>query len=203
MRPGPVLWTAPNIVTLSRLALAPVLLALAWAGAANTFLALLCLSLATDIVDGKLARHLGQTSVLGARLDSWADFATYAAILPCAQWLRPDLVRDQAHCFWSLAASLLVPKLYGFLKFGKLTGYHTRGSVLSSYVVGVAVVLAFADLAVWPLRLAALFVVIPTLEDMAITTVLPRQVAMVPSLRRALELRRELTTSCREASWPV
>jgi hypothetical protein len=112
--------------------------------------------------------------------------------MACARWLRPDLVRDEAPWLWLLAVSLVAPKAYGFLKFGKLTGYHTRGSVLSSYVVGIAIVLAFADVAVWPLRLAALFVVLPTLEDMAITTVLPRQVTMVPSLRRALELRVQL-----------
>ena len=176
MTPRPALWTAPNLVTLSRLIFVPLLLALAYVGAANAFLTLLCISLVTDIVDGKLARRLGQASEFGARLDSWADLA-----------------RDEAPYFWLLAASLVVPKVYGFLKFGKLTGYHTRGSVLSAYVVGIAIVTAFADLAAWPLRLAALFVVLPTLEDMAITTVLPRQVTMVPSLRRALELRRELT----------
>jgi phosphatidylglycerophosphate synthase len=193
MTPRPALWTAPNLVTLSRLIFVPVLLALAYVGAANAFLALLCISLVTDILDGKLARRLGQASEFGARLDSWADFATYGAVVVCAQWLRPDLIRDEAPYFWLLAASLVVPKVYGFLKFGKLTGYHTRGSVLSAYVVGIAIVTALADLAAWPLRLAALFVVLPTLEDMAITTVLPRQVTMVPSLRRALELRRELT----------
>jgi phosphatidylglycerophosphate synthase len=193
--PRPALWTAPNLVTLSRLIFVPLLLALAYVGAASAFLALLCISLATDIVDGKLARRLGQASEFGARLDSWADFVTYGAVLVCAQWLRPDLIRDEAPYLFLLAASLVVPKVYGFLKFGKLTGYHTRGSVVSAYVVGIAIVTAFADLAVWPLRLAALFVVLPTLEDMAITTVLPRQVTMVPSLRRALELRRELTAT--------
>ena len=195
MTPRPALWTAPNLVTLSRLIFVPLLLALAYVGAANTFLALLCISLVTDIVDGKLARRLGQASEFGARLDSWADFVTYGAVLVCAQWLRPDLIRDEAPYLFLLAASLVVPKVYGFLKFGKLTGYHTRGSVLSAYVVGIGIVTAFAGLAVWPLRLSVLFVVLPTLEDMVITTVLPRQVTMVPSLRRALELRRELNAT--------
>src|SRR5262249_17525816 len=59
-------WTAPNLVTLSRLALVPVLLVLARAGASRAFLALFCASLITDIVDGKLARWLGQASEKGA-----------------------------------------------------------------------------------------------------------------------------------------
>jgi hypothetical protein len=41
----------------SFLFLAPVLLTLAWAGAARVFVALLCVSLLTDMVDGKLARR--------------------------------------------------------------------------------------------------------------------------------------------------
>ena len=188
-------WTAPNLVTLSRLCVAPVLLALARAGASRAFLALFCVALLTDVVDGKLARWLGQTSVKGARLDSWADFALYTTVPLGAYWLRPDLLRDEALSFWLIVGSMIVPKLYGFLKFRKLTGYHTRGAVLGAYLVGIATVLMFADVSIWPFRIAAFLVVIPKLEEMAITTVLPRQVTMVKSLRRALDLRRELLGS--------
>jgi CDP-diacylglycerol--glycerol-3-phosphate 3-phosphatidyltransferase len=87
---------------------------------------------------------------------------------------------------------MIVPKLYGFAKFGRLTSYHTRGAVLAAYLVGGATVLMFAHLAIWPFRIAAILVIVPKLEEMAITTVLPRQVTMVPSLRRAIALRREL-----------
>ena len=50
----------PNALSALRLALAPVLLALAWAGAPRTFVGCLALSLATDVVDGKIARRTGQ-----------------------------------------------------------------------------------------------------------------------------------------------
>ena len=88
----PALWTPPNLITLSRLFLAPVLLVLAYAGESTAFLALFCASLVTDIVDGKLARWLGQASEFGARLDSWADFATYTTVPVCAYWLKPEIV---------------------------------------------------------------------------------------------------------------
>jgi len=50
----------------------------------------------------------------------------------------------------------------------------------------------FAGVSMWPFRFAALFALLPKLEDMAITPVLPRHVTMVRSLSRALELRREI-----------
>jgi len=190
--PRPWWWTVPNLVTLSRLFLAPVLLVLAYAGESRIFLALFCVSLLTDVADGELARRLGQASEKGARLDSWADFATYTTVPLCAYWLKPALLRDEALSFWLIAGSMVVPKLYGFAKFRKLTGYHTRGAVISAYIVGTATVLMFADVSIWPFRIAALLVLPPKLEEMAITTVLPRQVTMVRSLRRALELRREI-----------
>ncbi len=186
------LWTIPNCVTLSRLFAAPVLLLLAWFGFERAFLILFTLSLLTDIADGKLARWLGQAGEFGSRLDSWADFATYTTVPLCAYWLKPEVVHDEALSFWLIAGSMVVPKLYGFIKFRKLTGYHTRGAVLAAYVVGFGTVLMFAGVSMWPFRFAAIFVLLPKMEEMAITTVLPRQVTMVRSLKRALELRREI-----------
>jgi cardiolipin synthase (CMP-forming) len=184
-------WTAANMVTLSRLVLAPVLLLLAYAGMPRAFAVLLAVSLATDIVDGKLARWLGQASRWGARLDSWADFATYASVPLCAYWLRPDLLGSEAMTFWAIVAAFAVPIVYGFIKYGTLTSYHTRGAVIAAYAVGGATIILFAGGPTWPLRIAAAVLVAAELEEIAITTVLPRPVTMVRSLPVALRIRRE------------
>jgi CDP-diacylglycerol--glycerol-3-phosphate 3-phosphatidyltransferase len=184
-------WTAANAVTLSRLALAPVLLLLAYLGLPRAFVAALAVSLATDIADGKLARRLGQASRRGARLDSWADLATYASVPLCAYWLRPDLVHTEALTFWTIVAAFAVPIAYGFAKFGRLTSYHTRGAVIAAYALGGAALVLFAGGPVWPLRVAAAVLVAAELEEIAITAVLPRPVAMVRSLAVALRLRGE------------
>ena len=55
------------------MACTPVLLVLAWNGAAGAFLALCALGLVSDVLDGVLARRLGQESDFGARLDQWAE----------------------------------------------------------------------------------------------------------------------------------
>ena len=64
-------WTLPNALSALRIVLAPVLLALAWTRHEHWFLAVLLISLVSDILDGKLARWLNQCSEWGARLDSW------------------------------------------------------------------------------------------------------------------------------------
>lgn len=66
-------YTIPNILSISRLALVPVLVALAYFGEAQAFLAVLAVSLLSDAFDGYIARKLNQTTELGARLDSWGD----------------------------------------------------------------------------------------------------------------------------------
>jgi CDP-diacylglycerol--glycerol-3-phosphate 3-phosphatidyltransferase len=184
-------WTPANMVTLSRLLLAPVLLLLAYLGLPHVFAAILTISLVTDIVDGKLARWLGQASRWGARLDSWADFATYASVPLCAYWLRPELLHSEALTFWAIVLAFAVPVIYGFIKYGTLTSYHTRGAVIAAYCVGGATILLFTLGSTWPLRIAAAVLVVAELEEIAITTVLPRPVTMVRSLSVALQIRRE------------
>ncbi len=184
-------WTAANVATLSRLLLAPVLLVLARRGHGRAFRAVLVVSLAIDIVDGKLAGRPGQASRWGARLDSWADLATYAAVPLGAYWLRPDLVRDEAATFWVLVGAAAVPGARGFINYGALTSSHTRAAVIAAYLVGGAAIVVFAGGPTWPLRIAAAVLVAAALEAIAITAVLPRPVTMVRSLGAALRLRRE------------
>jgi CDP-diacylglycerol--glycerol-3-phosphate 3-phosphatidyltransferase len=182
-------WTVPNVLSLSRLLAAPVGLWLAYIGASTAYVWLLAASLITDLLDGKIARWLNQSSDWGARLDSWADFATYMTVPICAAWLRPDVMQSDALTFWAIVGAYTVPVLYGALKFGKLTSYHTRGAVISAYALGIAAVILFAGGPVWPLRLAALVLVCAELEEMAITTVLSTPRSNVKHLGIALRMR--------------
>jgi CDP-diacylglycerol--glycerol-3-phosphate 3-phosphatidyltransferase len=79
-----MLMSAPNILTLIRLALIPLLVVLyfvpgRWAAGLTT--AVFVLAALTDLLDGYLARKLQQTSALGAFLDPVADKLVVAAAL--------------------------------------------------------------------------------------------------------------------------
>ncbi|HHJ14208.1 MAG TPA: CDP-diacylglycerol--glycerol-3-phosphate 3-phosphatidyltransferase [Gammaproteobacteria bacterium] len=79
-----MLWTVPNLLTLFRIVLIPVLvlvyyLPFAWNHVAAT--ALFGLAAVTDWFDGYLARRLGQSSPFGAFLDPVADKLIVAVVL--------------------------------------------------------------------------------------------------------------------------
>jgi len=74
------LLTVPNLLTCFRFACAPVLLILAWQGHPVAFLSLLAAGFLSDALDGAIARLTGQTTQLGAMLDSSADVTTYVVV---------------------------------------------------------------------------------------------------------------------------
>ncbi|MEY6431571.1 CDP-diacylglycerol--glycerol-3-phosphate 3-phosphatidyltransferase [Thioalkalicoccus limnaeus] len=70
------MWNTPNILTLARIGLIPVLVVVfywpaEWAAIASALV--FAVAALTDLLDGYLARKLGQTSALGAFLDPVAD----------------------------------------------------------------------------------------------------------------------------------
>jgi len=77
------------------------------------------------------------------------------------------------------------------LRFRRLTSYHTWGGKLSSAAVAVAVIVFFANGPGWPLRIAMPVVVLASVEEIAISIVLPAWRTNVPSLWHALQIKRE------------
>lgn len=184
--------TLPNLLTASRIGFAPVMLALAWLGHERAFLVCLVISLVTDILDGKIARWLGQTSELGTKLDSWADLVTYLTLPIDTYWLRPDVVASEWPAFVVVACAYVLPITIGFIKYRKLTSYHTRGAVISAYCIGGSVIVMFAHGPTWPLRVAVGVVALAEIEEIAITLLLPVWRSNVKDLQSALAIRRSL-----------
>ena len=184
-----------DLLSALRLGLAPVLLALAWTGCGETFVACLAVSLATDVADGQIARRLGRASLRGAVLDSRADLATYTSLPLAAWWLRPEFVR--AECGWLAVAvaTYALPVAIGYLKFGRLTSYHTRLARLSAYAGGISALVVFAGGPALPFRMATALFMVAELEEIAITAVLPGWRPNVLSLRHALDAARDWTVA--------
>ncbi|MEN8160061.1 MAG: CDP-alcohol phosphatidyltransferase family protein [Myxococcota bacterium] len=182
------LLTIPNALSALRLVLAPVLLWLAWTGRATPFLVTLAVSLLSDLVDGWLARRFDQATALGTLLDSWGDFFTYMTVPICAWWLWPDLIRQEAVYAAALVAAYVFPITLGYLKYGRLTAYHTYGAKLSSVVIGTSGLVLFLGGPPEPFRVAVVILVLAELEEIAITTILPEWHANVPSIFHARRL---------------
>lgn len=179
----------PNLLTGLRLAMAPVLLVLAWTGQGHPFLVLLALAFLTDVMDGLAARMLHQTSAFGARLDSWADVTIYAVVAIGGWWLWPDIVRREAPFVTAVVASYTVPTLVGLAKFRALTSYHTWSVKVAAALIGLSVLLLFAGGPAWPFRMATPVSVLAAVEEIAITLALPELRSDVRSIFHVLRAR--------------
>ena len=181
-RTGSNLYSIPNILSLLRLALVPVLVGLASAQRGDIFLVVLAVSLLSDVLDGYLARKLGLVSELGAKLDSWGDILTYAAMILGLHLIWPDIFDKQAEFLFAAMMSFILPTLLAFRKFGAYPSYHTWGAKLAAVLMAPAYyVLILADADSF-LRVVILFHLLVAAEEMAITFILNRPRSNVGSV---------------------
>ena len=181
-RTGSNLYSIPNILSLLRLALVPVLVGLALAQRGDIFLVVLAVSLLSDVLDGYLARKLGLVSELGAKLDSWGDILTYAAMILGLHLIWPDIFDKQAEFLFAAMMSFILPTLLAFRKFGAYPSYHTWGAKLAAVLMAPAYyVLILADADSF-FRVVILFHLLVAAEEMAITFILNRPRSNVGSV---------------------
>lgn len=179
----------PNFLSSLRLGFVPVLLMLAYAGHAQTFLICLIIALLTDTFDGLIARRLNATSAIGAKLDSLADLAICLAMPPCAWWLRPGVLKEEAG--WIIVALLfyVAAQAAGFVKFHHLPSYHTWTAKIVATLAAIEFVVIFAGGPAWTLRILALLVALGCFETIIITIVLREWRTNIPSLWHAVKMR--------------
>jgi len=178
----PTLYSIPNILSLSRLALVPVLIALAYFAKAQAFLAVLAISLLSDVFDGYLARKLNQTSELGAKLDSWGDMLTYGCMILGLYWIWPQIFVQQAWFLVAATLSFMLPVVHALNKFGEYPSYHTLGAKTAAVLMAPAfylLTLMGADLF---FNAVIVFHIIVAFEEVAITSVLTQPRSNVRSI---------------------
>lgn len=177
--------TVPNILCFIRLGGSVVLLPIALAGRNDVFLWLFLFLAMTDWFDGKLAYLLNQRTVIGARLDSWADAALYAALLFGIAIMYTELIAQELIWFLPPIIAYVISTTAGFIKYGRWPSYHTRAAKTCWFLVGVGAIALFADWSLWPLRIALSAATLTNLEAIAITLVSPYWRADVTSIYHA------------------
>ena len=142
-----------------------------------------------DVIQGAVgeAKELGE---FGAKLDSWADMSIYLALFfgNCLLW--PDFIN--AHLDLLLGGFGVYTAAFGFgyLKYGRLTSYHTLGGKLSAVLMACSMILWFFGGPDWPFRLALVIALASGIEQIGVTAVLPYWRPNVLSLCHALLFRR-------------
>lgn len=142
--------TIPNILTLLRIALVPLMVVMLLCGSFMAALVLFAVAGVTDALDGFIARHFNQMSRLGSFLDPLADkvlivamYGVLAGIGMLPVWLAVLVIgRDLV---------ILSGALFWFLRIGELEMEPTLSSKINMIVQVVFVCIVIATAAGFPL----------------------------------------------------
>lgn len=120
----------PNILTTTRLILAPLLLFLQ--PMSGWFWLLYSYCFVSDLVDGLLARRLNLTSEVGALLDSFADVSFFLAVFLS---FLPQLLAVHTLWVWLLVNAMIrfVSYLIGYVKYRSFSSLHTWSTKQSDF----------------------------------------------------------------------
>jgi CDP-diacylglycerol--glycerol-3-phosphate 3-phosphatidyltransferase len=179
------LFTIPNLICWFRLIGSFVLVGIAWLELQEMFLWFFLFLAMTDWVDGKLAILLNQRSVFGARLDSWADAALYAALLVGTLLLRGETLAAELAWIIPAIVSYLISSAAGFWKYHRWPSYHTRAAKTGWFLIILGTIGLFTDWSLWPLRVAFAVATLTNLEALLITIISSRWRTDVTSIYHA------------------
>lgn len=152
------LLTIPNLLSLFRLALIPVYVAIYQRATSPDayFLAaaILAVSCLTDLIDGKIARHFNMISTVGKILDPLADKATQFTLIVCLA-MKHYIIRYMVGLFFVKELFQLIAGLLSIRK-----GKMLRGALISGKV---CTTILFVSLII--------MVLMPNLSDSIITAI--------------------------------
>jgi CDP-diacylglycerol--glycerol-3-phosphate 3-phosphatidyltransferase len=176
------IYSIPNLLSLLRLALVPVLVVAAWLNEDQLFLLLLGICLLSDMLDGYFARKLQQVTEFGARLDSWADMATYAMMILGLNLIWPTIFNQQFLYLVAATLSYVLPVVVALVRFSSFPSYHTWGAKLAAVLIAPAFYLLVLYDEQTFFRLVIIFHVLVAMEEIAITMMLKKPKTNVASI---------------------
>lgn len=173
-----------NAITFYRLLSAPVLVILIVTGNFEIFKWMLAASFMTDAIDGYLARLLKVASVFGARLDSIADDLTILAAIIGMIVFKYDFLVKESIVVFCLLFVFVLQMLFAFVRYGRITSFHTYGAKLAAILQGIFILLLFflKEPVYILFYLAAGVTGLELVEEIIIVVVLPKWQANVKGL---------------------
>jgi CDP-diacylglycerol--glycerol-3-phosphate 3-phosphatidyltransferase len=179
-----VLRHLPNAISIARLVSTPVLVWLAWTSRETAFTWLLIAALASDAVDGMLARAFGWTSSIGSLLDSVADAALMLTSAYGVWVFHPYVFTEHGVIIWTLIVLWALEHLVALFRYRRLSSFHTAlvryGVLVFSVFLVVLFLFGFIG---WLFYLSVMFSLAAVLEQLAMIALLPQ---WTPDLRGGL-----------------
>lgn len=132
-----------NSITLYRMIAVPFLVLLIVYQRLDWFKWLLALSFLTDIVDGYLARKYQVTSVMGSKIDSIADDLTIVVAIAGVFIYKPEFLKHEMTIIIIVFAVFIMQTIIAFIRYGKMTSFHTYAAKTAAMLQGVFLLLLF------------------------------------------------------------
>ncbi len=181
----------PAALVAMRFLIAPLLLWDAIDGqTSNWFIFGYVFAFFSDIFDGIIARRLNVSTAQLRQADSWADVCLYLCIAGSAWLAHSDVVIAFAVPLLLVVFVQLIWWVVNLVKYGKPASYHTYSAKLWGITLFIATVALFGfnhtGITLW---LAILVGIIHTLEEIAMTLLLPVWNHDVLSIVHAWKLR--------------
>lgn len=186
---NPKLW--PNVLSGLRIALMPAVLLSAMAGSKMWFLVLVAASLATDALDGFLARKLNAFSDFGRKLDSAADYLTMITGLAGIALLWPEIVRRELPWIVAGLAAFFGVIAFGFVRLGHAPCYHTWAAKVGVAGCALSMIPLLSGVSALPFHAMVVLQIFAAVEEVIITLLIPSHVGEMATVWHALRQRRE------------
>jgi CDP-diacylglycerol--glycerol-3-phosphate 3-phosphatidyltransferase len=184
----------PTLLVIYRFAVAPFLLWDAFDGKTTIwFLIGFITAFVGDIFDGIIARRLGVSTAELRQADSWADVCLFSCVFISAGLVHPEVLIDYKIPLLTVVIAQIIWWIVNLIKYGKPASYHTYSAKFWGITLFIAIVSLFgfnyAGIALWLTCIAGF---IHTVEEIAMTLILPVWTHDVLSIFHALKIRQTL-----------
>jgi phosphatidylglycerophosphate synthase len=187
----------PMLLVIFRFVIAPFLLLDALDGKTSIwFLIGFVTAFISDILDGIVARKLGVSTAELRQADSWADVCLFSCTFISAWLVNKDVLITYRLPLLTVVFAQLIWWIVNLSKYGKPASYHTYSAKFWGITLFIAIVSLFgfnyAGFALWLTCIAGL---IHTVEEIAMTIILPVWKHDVLSIFHAWKIRQALERS--------
>ena len=134
---GENILNVPNLISLYRLLVFPVILYMAVTGREKGFVILLSISLISDVLDGNIARYFKLQTNFGAALDNLADICTYAMALLGIFLFKWTEIEPHSFPLYLFLTIFVLSYIVAFWRFGKIPGLHLYLAVSAGYIQSI------------------------------------------------------------------
>lgn len=183
----------PSLLVGMRFAIAPLLVLDALDHKTSSwFIIGYVIAVLSDIFDGIIARRLKVSTVQLRQADSWADICLYLSVAISAWLAYPQVIINFRLPLLSVIAIQLILFAISLIKFQKFPSFHTYTAKAWGLTLLVATVGLFGFSYANTLWLPIIFCWINSLEEIAMTLILPIWQCDVLSIFHAVDLRKAL-----------